>query len=138
MLHFGPLERAQREMKEALDERYPLADLALANHTTAARGLNHRPRPCLDGRTACAVLEAGREAMKAYTRPKRKEVFDWITSQALDILHNKGSSGANLSAIASAKADAQDAAWRRAVESWLHRNGAITVSMDGQVLPSFP
>jgi hypothetical protein len=26
-------------MKEALDERYPLADLALANHTAAAHGL---------------------------------------------------------------------------------------------------
>jgi hypothetical protein len=34
-------------------------------------------------------------------------------------------------------ADACDAAWRRAVETWLHRNGVITVSVDGEVLPCF-
>jgi len=33
---------------------------------------------------------------------------------------------------------AQDAAWRRAVESWLHRNGAITVSVDGRAWPCSP
>jgi len=134
----GAIERAQREMKEALEAQSPLADLALANHAAAAHHMNHHPRPCLDGRTACAVFEAGREAMKAYTRPKRKEVIDWIRREALDILRRNGLSGADLSAVALAKADAQDAAWRRAVESWLHRNGAITVSVDGQVLPSFP
>jgi hypothetical protein len=66
--------------------------------------------------------------MKAWTRPKRKEVIDWIRKEALDILHREGTSGVN----------AQDAAWRRAVETWLHRNGAITVEADGQVLPYFP
>jgi transposase InsO family protein len=131
----GAIERAQREMKEALEARASpsgvsssLADLALANHTAAANRLNHRPRPCLGGRTACAVFEEGREAMKAWTRPKRKEVIDWIRKEALDILHREGTSGVN----------AQDAAWRRAVETWLHRNGAITVEADGQVLPYFP
>lgn len=38
----------------------------------------------------------------------------------------------------SASIRARDAAWRRAVESWLHRNGAITVTVDGQVLPCSP
>lgn len=124
----GAIERAQREMKEALVAQSSMADMALANHAVAAHTLNHRPRPCLGGKTACAVFEAGRKAMKDWTRPRRKEVINWIQSKALDILRELGTSGAN----------AQDAARRRATESWLHCNGVITVSMDGQVLPSFP
>jgi transposase InsO family protein len=124
----GAIERAQREMKEALAAQTSMADMALANHTAAAHALNHRPRPCLGGKTACAVFEAGRAAMMAYTRPKRKEIINWLQSKVLDILRQGERLGAN----------AQDAAWRRAVESWLHCNGVITVSMDGQVLPSFP
>jgi hypothetical protein len=38
----------------------------------------------------------------------------------------------------SAGAGARYAAWRRAVEAWLHRNGAITVSVDRQGLPYSP
>jgi hypothetical protein len=76
--------------------------------------------------------------MKTYTRPKRKEVIDWIRNMALDIIRGDGTSGADVSAVALAKADARDAAWRRAVETWLHRSGVITVSVDGQVLPCFP
>ncbi len=65
-----------------------------------------------------------------YTRPKRKEVIDWIKQEAPAIIQAMGGSLAGVRA--------QDAAWRRAVESWLHRNGAITVSVDGQVLPCYP
>jgi len=126
----GAIEYAQRETKELLEVRYPGAEHALACNVSAAQELNHRHRPCLGGRTPCAVLETGREAMKAYTRPKRKEVIDWIKEEALAIIQAMGGD--------SAGADARDAAWRRAVESWLHRNGAITVSVDGQVLPYSP
>jgi hypothetical protein len=66
--------------------------------------------------------------MKAYTRLKRIEVIDWIRREALAIMQREGSAGAV----------ARDAAWRRAVESWLHRNGVITVLVDGEVLPCFP
>jgi len=123
----GAIEYAQREIKELLGVRYPGAERALACNVAAAHELNHRHRPCLGGRTPCAVLEAGREAMKAYTRPKRK-VIDWIRNEALAIIQPMGS----------ASPRAQDAAWRRAVESWLHPNGAITVSVDGQLLPYSP
>ena len=124
----GAMEYGQRELKGILELRDSLADQALANYTASAHDLNHRRRPCLDGRTSCAVFGEGREAMKAYTRPKRKEVIDWIRNEALDIIQRDGLAGA----------DARDAAWRRAVESWLHRNGVITVSVDGKVLPYFP
>jgi len=124
----GAIERAQREIKELLEEGPSLVEVALTNHRAAAHSLNHRRRPCLQGRTACAVFQESREAMSIYTRPKRKEVIDWIRNKAQDILHANGSS----------RADARDAAWRRAVESWLHQHGAITVEVDGNVLPCFP
>lgn len=124
----GAIEHAQREMQELLAVRYPGAEDALASKTAAAHELNHWRRPCLGGKTACAALQDGREAMKVYTRPKRKEVIDWIRHEALAIIATDGVAGRR----------ARDAAWRRAVETWLHRNGAITVSVDGQVLPSFP
>ncbi len=126
----GAIEYAQREMKELLGERYPGAEHVLACNMAAVQELNHRPRPCLQGRTSCAVLESGREAMKAYTRPKRKEVIDWIKKEMLAILQVMGGSSAGVRAC--------DAAWRRAVETWLHRNGAITVSVKGKVLPCYP
>ena len=66
----GAIEYAQREIKELLEVRYPGAEHALACNVAAAQELNHRRRPCLGGRTACAVLETGREAMRAYTRPR--------------------------------------------------------------------
>jgi len=126
----GAIEYAQREMKELLEDRYPGAGHILACNLAAAQELNHRPRPCLEGRTSCEVLASGRAAMKVYTRPKRKEVIGWIKREALTIL---GAMGGRTTSVR-----ACDAAWRRAVESWLHRNGAITVSVNGKVLPCFP
>jgi uncharacterized membrane protein len=124
----GAVEYAQREMKEVLEVRYPLAEQALAAHAAAAQELNHRRRPCLDGRTACAALQEGREAMKTYTRPKRKEIIDLLRHEALDIIESEGLVGAN----------GREIAWRRAVENWLHRTGAIRMTVDGKVLPYFP
>jgi len=126
----GAIEYAQREIKELLEIRYPGVERILACNMAAAQELNHRPRPCLAGRTSCAVLASGCEAMKAYTRPKRKEVIDWIKKEMLAILQTMGGSSAGVRAC--------DAAWRRAVETWLHRNGAITVSVKGRVLPCYP
>jgi transposase InsO family protein len=126
----GAIEYAQREMKELLAERYPGVGHILACNMAAAQELNHRPRPCLQGRTSCAVLGSGREAMQVYTRPKRKEVIDWIKKEMLAILQVMEGSSAGVRAC--------DAAWRRAVETWLHRNGAITVSVNGKVLPCYP
>lgn len=126
----GAIERTQREMKELLEVRYPQAQHLLACNSSATNEANHHPKPCLNGQTPCAVLETGREAMKQYNRQKRKEVIDWIKNEALVIL---GGMGCSLASVR-----AQDAAWRRAVETWLHRNGAITVSVNGQVLPSYP
>ena len=126
----GGIEYAQRELKALLAVRYPQAQQLVACSNSAAQELNHHPKPCLQGQTPCGVLAAGRPAMAAYTRPKRKEIIDWIKDETLARIQLMGGSLASVRAC--------DAAWRRAVETWLHRNGAITVSVDGQVLPSFP
>jgi transposase InsO family protein len=123
----GAIEHAQGELKGVLATPAPGAEQAPLRPDAAAHELNHRPRPCLGGRTACAVFEAGRAAMKAYTRPRRKQIILWIQSKALDIIRRSGLSGVA----------AQDAAWRRAVESWLHWSGVITVARGGKLLPCF-
>jgi transposase InsO family protein len=124
----GAIEHAQREIKEALGEGPSLVEVTLANHRSAVQRLNHRPRPCLNGRTACAVFQESRETMKLYTRPKRKEVIDSIKRRAQAILHQQLFPGQR----------EQEEAWRKAVESWLHQNGVITVEVNGEVLPHFP
>ena len=65
----------------------------------------------------------GRPLARAYTRPKRKEVYDWIKTKTLDLLEE-------------CCYDA-DMAWRLAVETWLLENGFITVSGNPNVLPHF-
>jgi transposase InsO family protein len=125
----GGIEYAQRELKAWLRERYPGAQETLAAQSSAIHELNHQPKPCLQGRVPCAVLQESRAAMKPYTRPKRKEVIDWIKKEVLVILQSMGGR---------ASVRACDAAWRQAVETWLHRNGAIAVSVNGEVLPCYP
>jgi hypothetical protein len=90
-------------------------------------GISELPRAMPFIGAPCVSFETGREVMKAYTRPKRKEVIDWIKCGAMAIMQREGITGAN----------ACDAAWRRAVGTWLHRNGVITVSVDKEVLPCF-
>jgi hypothetical protein len=124
----GAIEHAQGEIKGTHRVGPALAGVALECHSAAAQTLNHRRRPSLQGRTACAVFGQARQALQSYTRQKRKEVIDWIKQQALAILQGGGSSNAR----------AHEKAWRRAVESWLHREGLITVKVDGKVLPYFP
>jgi transposase InsO family protein len=116
----GGIERAQRELKALLaTDRDP---------RLAAHDLNHRARPCLKRQTACAVWHAGKSAMTHYNVEQRMEIIGWINRQAMLIL----------ASMERVNEKAQAAAWRRAVETWLHRNGLITVSVGGQVLPSYP
>ena len=123
----GAMEHAQGEIKGIHRVGPALAGVALECHTAAAHALNHRRRPSLQGRTACAVFGQAHQAMQPYTRQKRKEVIDWIKQEALAILQGGGSSSAQ----------ASEKAWRSAVESWLHQEDVITVELDGKVLPYF-
>ena len=129
----GGMERAVGELKTPLREKIltsgPIAECqAQAWAEVLAHELNHRSRDCLDGRIACRVLQDARPALKAYTLRKRREIFDWIneltqTLIAVSAVHNQRQ---------------VETARRRAVETWLQRNGVITVTQNRKVLPIFP
>lgn len=123
----GAMEHAQGELQGTHRIGPPLDPELLKCLALTAHTLNHRRRPSLNGQSPCTVFACRIEAMKPYTRQKRKEVIDWIKHEALAILHSGGSFHAR----------AEEKAWRRAVESWLHREGHITVKVEGKVLPYF-
>jgi hypothetical protein len=66
--------------------------------------------------------------MKVYTRRKRREVFDWINELTTMLIQ-----------VWVVRTSRQEETARRlAVETWLQRNGLITVSQNPKVLPIFP
>jgi transposase InsO family protein len=119
----GGMERAQRELKDSLTRRISSvslceADLLKAHGEASANELNHKRRRPLKGQTSCQLFQAGKGALKIYNRRKRKEVFDWIKDLAVKIVEEMKGGGQRQASTA----------WRFAVETWLRRNGIITVS----------
>jgi transposase InsO family protein len=124
----GGMERAQRELKRRLLPKLSSfvghdCGLLEAYAAQAAGELNHSRRRSLGGRDSCQVFQTGIVAIRPYTRRKRKEVFDWIKNLAVRIV-------AELNSGDSRQASA---AWRIAVETWLRRNGIISVSPGNSV-----
>jgi hypothetical protein len=128
----GGMECAVRELKT------PLLEKLLARPITAsqmqvwaevlAHELNHRSRACLHGQVACRVFQDAKPVLKAYTFRKRREIFDWISELTRTLI--EASAVHTLRQAATAR--------RLAVETWLQRNGLITVSQNPKVLPIFP
>ena len=128
----GGMEHGVGELKA------PLVEKILDHDSTAeppvelwAEGLvhdlNHRSRPCLHGQVACQVFHSAKSAMKVYTRRKRREVFDWINELTSLLIR-----------VWTVRTRRQaETARRLAVETWLQRNGLITVSQNPKVLPVF-
>jgi transposase InsO family protein len=116
----GGIERAQRELKDALRPRLlagpdsDVADLA----ALTVHELNHRPRRCLRGKTACEKFADAKANLRGYTRRRRKEMFEQIRELAMNIM---------LEQPVRTQAHA-DAAWRRAVETRLQQLEIITIS----------
>jgi hypothetical protein len=90
-----------------------------------AHALNHRPRSCLEGQVACRVFQDARPALKAYTLRKRKEVFDAINALTRTLVQ----------AQAVHTQRQAETARRLAVETWLQRNGVLTITQNKRVLP---
>jgi hypothetical protein len=117
----GAIERAQRELQEAVCGRLaasapgtPVASVVEA----VIQDLNHQPRPCLEGKTACAMFSLGLQEARSFTRSQRKEVCDWIKSLAARIMA-QGNGAKPMSAAQ---------CWRIAAQTWLQRNGVISIA----------
>ena len=115
-----PRERRAFDAKETFPRRI-LAEVL-------AHELNHRSGPCLHGQVACKVFHDAKPAMKVYTLRKRKETFDWINELTRTLIQ-----------VWAVHTQRQaETARRLAVETWLQRNGVITITQNKKVLPIFP
>lgn len=125
----GSIEAGQREVRACLKERRALqAAWAWAWGEGVVQDLNHRSRPCLEGRTACQVFELGKEVSEQYDDNKRKEVRDEIAALTEDIRGEIQENGQR----------AERTARRLAIETWLRDHGMIVITQPQTVLPGFP
>jgi len=122
----GAIEHTQGEFKTYLRRWEWKADTIKAFcllAETAAHALNHIPRRCLKGQTACCVY-FGNNRMN-YPKDHRKSIYNWILDLAAEI------------SIRAGKKTISPLAWRVAVKQWLVKNGLITIQRAGKVLPNF-
>jgi hypothetical protein len=125
----GAIEQSQREVKSCLREKLALAlpewrDHVAAYAEAAVNDLNHRIRPCLNGKTSCQVFFASADK-PVFTKRERREIYDWVierTERILLALHQSGQS-------------VRESAWRIAMESWLKSRGHIKVHINQKCHP---
>ena len=135
----GGMEKGQDEFQRVLKTKFAgrewpvmtkeeAANVLQLGSDVAAHDLNQRLRPCLKGASARHCFEVGkRDRRYYYNRNQRREVFEEIRAMASLAMAETKLTGRR----------AADAAWRLAVETWLRREGHITVSVGGKVLPYF-
>ena len=128
----GAIEESQRELKACLREKlipdlpdlenYPMAVYA----EVAAHDLNHRLRPCLNGKTSCRVFFSPGER-PVFSKLERRKIYDILLERVERILVSMNQFDKS----------AREAAWRIAVESWLQSKGFINVHIPRKVSPNF-
>ena len=123
----GSIENANCEMKKEESfalvrelEAYKGNELSLYTDNVL-NCLNHKKRGVLGEKCSCLVF-FGSEKLNV-TRRDRKEIYEWIIEQKLDIREKLGDGITDEKVI------------RLAIESWLLLNGHITVARNGEVLP---
>ncbi len=130
----GGIEESQRELKSCLREKLTLGlpecrDHFAAYAEAAVNDLNHRIRPCLDGKTSCQVFfESANKPV--FTKRERREIYDTIIEKVERIL----------SAMKQPAEAIRGLAWRIALESWLRSKEYIKVYINQKchpILPSF-
>jgi hypothetical protein len=87
----------------------------------------HRMIPSMSGGMRISQQDA-KPALKTYTLRKRKEAFDWINELTMTLIQ----------VWAVHTQHQAETARRLAVETWLQRNGVITITQNKKVLPIFP
>jgi len=126
----GAKEKSIRDLKTALDQRLlPAAlvrpHLALAVEATVQE-LNHRPRHCLRGRTACAVYHDPTLRLRR-TQRQRQTIFRLLLQQF----------GAMIGKTVNGHQPRAATLWRLTVESWLRCQGLIVVRQNQNVSTTF-
>jgi len=128
----GAIEESQRELKACLREKQvpgiscfpgPMAVYA----EVAAHDLNHRLRPCLQGKTSCQAFSSLKEK-PVFSKLERREIYDILLERVERILGSMNEWG---------KA-ARESAWRIAVEFWLQSKGFINVHTPKKCHPISP
>ena len=127
----GGMEKGIRDLKAALDKRSGndgafSSQMALALEVTAHE-LNHRPRRCLKGRTACAVFHDGLKKLR-WSKRQRRIIFGLLLARF----------GAMLGKPVNGHHPRPAALWRRTVESWLRCQGLILIRQNQNVSTTFP
>jgi hypothetical protein len=128
----GAIEESQRELKACLREKLVLGipgsqDPIAMYAEVAAHDLNHRLRPCLQGRTSCQVFFSLGEK-PVFSKLERREIYDILLERVERILGSMAQWG---------KA-ARESAWRIAVEFWLQSKGFIKVNTPKRCHPIYP
>jgi len=122
----GAVEHTQGEFKRYLERWRHKADsvekMALLAET-AAHDLNHMPRRCLGGKTACRAYFGGRRLH--YGSRLRRAVYCWIRDLAEEI------------SAQAEKTSITQTAWRVAAKQWLLKNDLIRIRKAGDVSPNF-
>jgi transposase InsO family protein len=116
----GAKEKSIRDLKAALDQRLQPSRMAPPELTltveVTVHDLNHRPRRCLKGRTACAVFHDAAQRLRWQPR-QRKEIFRLLLHQF----------GAMIGKPVNGNHPSPATLWRVTVESWLRCQGLIAV-----------
>jgi len=126
----GAIEESQRELKACLREKLVVGiprsqDPMTMYVEVAAHDLNHRLRPCLQGKTSCQALFSSEEK-PIFSKLERREIYDILMGRVETILRSMDQFG---------KAT-RESAWRIAVESWLQSRGFIKVHIPKKVSPN--
>ena len=123
----GSIEHAQGEAKRELDNliwEFENPDTFPFATRQAIHNLNHKPRPVLDGEWSCFQWQM--HADVCFSKTFRTEVYKTIKQLTFDIAGDVQYSDEQLVVSKS---------WRKAVQTWLHQNGHITMKRNGEVLP---
>lgn len=126
----GSMEKGIRDFKYALALRQqPSSGEVDLLAEVLAHELNHRPRRCLRGRTACAVFHDDAQRLR-WTKAQRKIIFRLLLRQF----------GAMIEKTAHGHHPNTATLWRVTVESWLRRQGLISVrqNKNQNVSTTFP
>ncbi len=125
----GAIEESQRELKKCLRDKLALDLPTPGDHITVyaeavVNDLNHRYRPCLNGRTSCQLFfESANKP--TFSKRERREIYDIILGKAERILSAMNRSGQS----------ERESAWRIAVEFWLRSRGFIKVHINQKCHP---